>query len=343
MENISENQPQNISKEEKPTTETILEDKKEEIESVQNIEETQAKAVDEHKVDKFTLKATQMIDCENFDEKAKKMKGTPAKLMNGMLVVVGYLWMLIPVILLVLYFFCTYVIDRYFYYTVWSVPERIFWYWIMLHLTYYEMIWSLFKCHFAVPVLFDMGYPRIEAYDADTYCESCKHEKYTRTHHCGFCKKCILKYDHHCAWMSNCIGYHNAHYFFKFMLACFQGVLICDIHLYYVWKFYYGTELFPFWIVLFMTLFFANITLVMMFQIASISFCFSTNLTIMESVVYISNVFRQKTLKIPLPFTKGFLNNWHEALHVPNDLPLFLGFLPFDLPQGKAPEPIKKD
>lgn len=38
--------------------------------------------------------------------------------------------------------------------------------------------------------------------------------------------------------MSACIGHHNQRYFFMFMLACFRGMIICDTHLWYIWKTY---------------------------------------------------------------------------------------------------------
>lgn len=261
--------------------------------------------------------------------KVEQMEGLPGDVARFLIKAADYMWITIPVALVATYLLCVYFILKYFY-PIWSLGEKIFWSGIMFHYTYYQLFYSFFKCHFTKPVEVDLHYERNPIYDSEEYCEFCHKPKLPRMHHCGFCGKCIVKYDHHCSWMSACIGYHNQRYFFMFMLACFRGMIICDAHLWYIWKTYSGTPDFPFWKTLLLSLFFFNITMVMILQVTLNIIYISTNLTMIELVIHLGRMFKNKTWKLPLPYYKSLSENWREVMHIPKHLPVILGLLPYD-------------
>ncbi|EDR22434.1 palmitoyltransferase SWF1, putative [Entamoeba dispar SAW760] len=277
----------------------------------------------------ISIQDTKIADMENVEDTLGRIQGLPGIIAKKLLIIVKYIWIMVPCLLVITYILCVYFIMKYFYFK-WSWGEKIFWFYFELHYTYYQIFWSFFKCHFTKPKKIDLGYERNLLYDTEEICSVCNKPRAARTHHCGFCKKCITKYDHHCSWMSACIGYHNARYFFLFMVGCFRGMLICDTHLWYIWKMYYSNDNFPFWTTLLLSLFFFNITMVMIFQVILNSICFSLNLTMMELVVYLGQCIQKKSIFISLPYYKSLSENWHEALHLPKHLPIILGLIPYD-------------
>ena len=70
--------------------------------------------------------------------------------------------------------------------------------------------------------------------------------------------------------------------------------------------------------------------MVIIFQTALYSVLFSVNLTLKEFVDHLKTCYDYGTIQLPLPYFKSIRKNWHEAMLIPNDKWVILGFIPFD-------------
>ncbi|EKE39642.1 hypothetical protein ENUP19_0018G0014 [Entamoeba nuttalli] len=202
-------------------------------------------------------------------------------------------------------------------------------FWLILgNIMYFLVTYNFYQCHYVTPECIPQQYYQINETEKEKYeyCDNCKMYKGDRVHHCSTSNKCIYRYDHYCGFIGNSLGFHNYRYFFLFLFYLWISMLIVDCHVYFLFTHVDISQL-PYFVLVFISLFFGNLTFALTMEMGFIAITITFNYTSKELVETLATLVKEKRWT-PNKHYKSILLNWKEAMQVSPSEPLFLGFLP---------------